>query len=61
MFFVHVALHVSLGGQTPAEVNGGSTMKSAEFDHFCWENHWCGLVELPCAVSLEIRGQQENL
>ena len=40
----------SLGGQTPTEVNGASTMKSAELDHFRWEKHCRGLVELPRAA-----------
>ncbi|WNM63133.1 integrase core domain-containing protein [Candidatus Nitrospira neomarina] len=43
-------VHASLGGQTPAEVNGASTMNSAELDHFRWEKHCRGLVKLPHAA-----------
>ena len=43
-------VHASLGGQTPAEVNAASTMKSAELDHFRWQKYCRGLVELPRAA-----------
>lgn len=40
-------VHASLGGQTPAEVNGASKVKEVELDHFTWEKHNHGLVQLP--------------
>ena len=49
-YYNHHRVHASLGGQTPAEVNGGSPMKRAELNHFRWEKHCRGLVELPQAA-----------
>ena len=43
-------VHTSLGGQSPAEVNGAAIMKPAELSHFHWEKHCRGLVELPRAA-----------
>jgi len=39
-----------LEGKTPAEGRGASTVKEAELDHFTWEKHSHGLVQLPCAA-----------
>jgi putative transposase len=49
-YYNHHRVHASLGGQPPAEVNGGSPMKRAELHHFRWEKHCHGLVERPHAA-----------
>ncbi len=49
-YYIRHRVHASLEGQTPAEVNGLSTMKSAELDHFRWDKHCRGLVTLPRAA-----------
>jgi putative transposase len=43
-------VHASLGGQTPAEVNGASRRQRAELDTFDWQMHCHGLVQLPLAA-----------
>ncbi len=43
-------VHASLRGKTPLDVGGGSMVKRAELDRFCWQAHCRGLVQLPCAA-----------
>jgi len=43
-------VHASLKGQTPAEGRGASPVKRAELNHFRWEKHCRGLVQLPRAA-----------
>ncbi len=40
-------VHASLGGETPAAVTEGSTVRQAKTDHFRWQTHCGGLVQLP--------------
>jgi transposase InsO family protein len=49
-YYNHHRVHALLKGQTPAEDRGASTVKRAELDHFMWEKHCRGLVELPHAA-----------
>ena len=43
-------VRASLGDQPPAEVNGAATMEPAELNHFRWEEHSHGLIQLPRAA-----------
>ena len=43
-------VHASLRGKTPLEVGGGSIVKRAELDRFCWQAHCLDLVQLPLAA-----------
>jgi transposase InsO family protein len=49
-YYNHHRVHASLEGKTPAEGRGASTVKEAELDHFTWEKHCHGLVQLPRAA-----------
>jgi len=50
MLYNHHRVHASLGGPTPAEDRGSSTMKEAKLDYSTWEKHCHGLAQLPRAA-----------
>ena len=43
-------VHSSLGGNTPAEVGGGSVTSRASLSNFRWQTHCRGLYQLPLAA-----------
>jgi transposase InsO family protein len=49
-YYNHYRVHASLGGQTPAQVNGASRKQRAELDTFDWQMHCHGLIQLPLAA-----------
>ncbi len=49
-YYNHKRVHASLGGDRPAEVSGETITKRAELNHFHWQAHCRGLVQLPLAA-----------
>jgi putative transposase len=39
--------HAWLDGDTPAQVNGQSRTNAADLEHYCWQTHCGGVVQLP--------------
>jgi putative transposase len=46
-YYNHNRFHASLGGGTPAQVNGESKIRQANLESYRWEPHCRGLVQLP--------------
>jgi predicted metal-dependent enzyme (double-stranded beta helix superfamily) len=50
-YYNHERVHASLGGATPAEVAGKSTITTrAKINDFRWQTHCRGLIQLPLAA-----------
>jgi putative transposase len=43
-------VHTSLGGDTPSEMSGETTLHPATLSHFRWKSHCRGLYQLPVAA-----------
>ena len=43
-------VHTSLGGDTPSEMSGETTLHPATLNHFRWKSHCRGLYQLPVAA-----------
>jgi hypothetical protein len=43
-------VHSSLGGATPVEASGETSMRRADLDQFRWQAHCRGLFQLPVAA-----------
>ena len=43
-------VHTSLGGDTPSEMSGETTLHPATLSHFRWKSHYRGLYQLPVAA-----------
>jgi len=48
-YYNHSRFHASLEGNTPAQVSGESITRQADLEHYRWQAHCRGLVQLPMA------------
>jgi len=49
-YYNHHRTHSSLGGDTPAEIAGGTPKLQAKLKDFRWQTHCQGLYQLPAAA-----------
>jgi len=49
-YYNHSRVHASLAGDTSAQVSGESKTNEADLEHYRWQTHCDGLVELPIAA-----------
>ncbi len=49
-YYNHSRNHSSLEGDTPAQVSGESKTQQANLEHYGWQTHCRGLVQLPIAA-----------
>ena len=50
VYYNHHRTHSSLGGDTPAEVAGGTPKLQTKLKYFRWQTHCRGLYQLPAAA-----------
>jgi transposase InsO family protein len=49
-YYNHHRSHSSLGGDTPADLAGGTPKLQTSLNNFCWQTHCRGLYQLPAAA-----------
>ncbi|MEN8761979.1 MAG: hypothetical protein ABF290_06045, partial [Thiogranum sp.] len=49
-YYNHNRIHASLEGDTPAQVSGESITSPTDPEHYPWQAHCRGLVQLPMAT-----------
>ncbi len=49
-YYNHIRFHASPEGDTPAQVSGESKTRQANLEHYRWQAHCRGLVQLPMAA-----------
>ena len=57
-YYNHHRTHRSLGGDTPAEIAGGTPKLQTKLKDFRWQNHCRGIFQLPEAACVSIRHAQ---